>query len=286
MNWLTDYVKPTLKSLIGQKRDVPEDLWTKCDACHQMLFQKDLPKTYHICRHCGYHMRLGGRQRLTYLFDKGHFETLTLPTVKQDPLKFKDQKKYTERLKIAQQQTGEKEAILVAEGCIQGKKAVVAAFDFFFMGGSMGMQVGQGLITGAHHALKNKLPYIVVPASGGARMQEGVLALMEMPRSIIAIQAVKEARLPYIVVLTNPTTGGVSASFAMIGDITIAEPKATVCFTGARVIKETIQEELPEGFQTAEYLYAHGQIDMIVHRDRLSETLGKILMALSKHTAN
>ena len=280
MNWLTSYVKPTLKNLMGPKRDVPENLWTKCNNCSQMLFQKDLPKTAHVCRHCNHHMPLDARKRLEHTFDDGLFELIEVPAAIHDPLHFKDKKKYAERLKLYRQSTNEHEAILVAEGKIQGQRAVVAAFNFAFMGGSMSIYVGEGIVQGANHARNEKIPYIIVPASGGARMQEGILSLMQMPRTIIAIQQLKEAHLPYIVLLTNPTTGGVSASFAMVGDIIIAEPKALIGFTGARVIQETIREKLPEGFQTAEYLLEHGQIDMVVPRSEIPKTLGKLMSML------
>ncbi len=280
MNWLTDYVKPTLESLIGEKREVPEDLWTKCPNCSQMLFKKDLDKSLHVCRHCGHHMRITAKQRLGYLFDQGQYESVPIQKVPHDPLRFKDQKSYADRLKAARSKTGEHDAIQVGEGSVEGQRMVIAAFDFSFMGGSMGMYVGEGLVQGAKRALAKKLPYLVIPASGGARMQEGILSLMQMPRSIIAIQQLKEAGLPYLVLLTDPTTGGVSASFAMVGDVAIAEPRATIGFTGARVIKETIREELPEGFQTSEYLYEHGQLDMVVNREDLPRKISQITTML------
>ncbi|MCP4923029.1 MAG: acetyl-CoA carboxylase, carboxyltransferase subunit beta, partial [bacterium] len=229
----------------------------------------------------GHHRRIGPVKRFEMLFDEARFEKIKLPTVLTDPLKFKDQKKYTDRLKDARKKTGEEEALLVVEGLISGKPTTIAAFNFSFMGGSMGMAVGEGLVTAAQHALAKQTPLIVIPASGGARMQEGILSLMQMPRSTIAIQQLKEAGLPYIVLLTDPTTGGVSASFAMLGDIAISEPKAMIGFAGARVIKETIREELPEGFQSAEYLLEHGMVDTVVPRAELKDTIARIIDLLT-----
>lgn len=277
MSWITNFVRPKLQSLIGAKRDTPEDLWHQCKSCEQMLFHRDLEESLHVCRHCGHHRRIGPLKRFEMLFDEGRFEKIQIPDVPIDPLKFKDQKKYTDRLKEARRKTEEGDALLVAEGLVGGKATTIAAFNFFFMGGSMGMAVGEGLVTATQHALAKQTPLIVIPASGGARMQEGILSLMQMPRSTIAIQQLKEAGLPYIVLLTDPTTGGVSASFAMLGDIAIAEPKAMVGFAGARVIKETIREDLPEGFQSAEYLLEHGMVDTIVPRAELKETLVRII---------
>ncbi|MEI8320763.1 MAG: acetyl-CoA carboxylase, carboxyltransferase subunit beta [Alphaproteobacteria bacterium] len=278
MNWITDYVRPKLQRLTADKKpEISDNLWQKCSSCEQMLFHRDLETNLFVCHYCNYHFRLDGKKRLDYLFDEGIYTLITLPSVPTDPLKFKDSKKYTDRLKAYRDKTNRDDAILVAHGSIGKKSAVVAAFDFSFMGGSMGMAVGEGLVAAAELAIKMNFPLIIVPASGGARMQEGVLALMQMVRTTIAVQLVREAHLPLFLLLTDPTTGGVSASFAMLGDIAIAEPGATIGFTGARVIQETIREKLPAGFQTAEYLRDHGMVDMVVHRKDLSETIARLI---------
>ncbi len=284
MNWITDYVRPKLQKLTaGEKKpEVPENLWQKCASCEQMLFHKDLADNLFVCHYCNHHFRLDGKQRLNCLFDKGEYTLITLPSVPTDPLKFKDSKKYTDRLKTYRDKTGREDAILVAHGMIHKQPSVVAAFDFSFMGGSMGMAVGEGLVAAAELAIKRNFPLIIIPASGGARMQEGILALMQMVRTTIAVQLVREARLPLFLLLTDPTTGGVSASFAMLGDIALAEPGATIGFTGARVIQETIREKLPAGFQTAEYLRDHGMVDMVVHRKDLPQTLGKLIDLINR----
>jgi acetyl-CoA carboxylase carboxyl transferase subunit beta len=281
MNWITDYVRPKLNKLTSQKKvETPDNLWTKCPSCEQMLFHRDLEDNLFVCPHCDHHLRLNAQQRLNYLFN-GNYTPITLPEVKQDPLKFKDSKKYTDRLKEYRQKTGLEDAIVVAHGKINHKPAVVAVFEFGFMGGSMGMAVGEAIITAAETAIKFNFPLIVIPASGGARMQEGMLSLMQMPRTTVAVQLLREAKLPYIVVLTDPTMGGVSASFAMLGNLTLAEPKATIGFAGARVIQETIREKLPADFQTSEYLKDHGMVDLIVHRKDLNSTLARILKIFS-----
>jgi len=246
-----------------------------------MLFKRELEEHLNVCRHCGYHLRLAPEKRLEMLFDEGAFTRVPVPSVPMDPLKFKDQKRYSERLKDARHKTGEEDAILVAEGTMGGIKAVAAVFNFAFMGGSMGMAVGEGLVTAAQKAVEDQTPLIVVPASGGARMQEGMLSLMQMPRSIIAAKSVKDAGLPFIVIFTDPTTGGVTASFAMVGDIHIAEKGAQIGFAGARVIESTIRETLPPGFQRSEYLLDHGMVDLVVTRHELRETLIRILGLLS-----
>ncbi|MBP2311356.1 acetyl-CoA carboxylase, carboxyltransferase subunit beta [Azospirillum soli] len=276
MNWLTNYVRPKIRALYARK-EVPDNLWHKCPNCEAMLFHRDLEEHLNVCQHCGFHMRLDPIKRLTTLFDDGAYETVELPKSVVDPLKFRDQKRYTDRLKEAQSKTGRHDAIVVGSGLIGGQPAVVAAFDFGFMGGSMGIGVGEGILTAARTAIALNAPLIAVPASGGARMQEGILSLMQMPRSTIAVEMVKEAGLPYIVVLTDPTTGGVTASFAMIGDIHIAERGAQIGFAGARVIESTIRETLPEGFQRSEYLLEHGMVDMVVHRRDLRPTLIRTL---------
>ena len=277
MNWLKSWVRPKLQELVGAQKEIPDHLWHKCPGCEEMIFHRDLEKNLHVCQHCGHHMRIGVRRRLEMLFDDGDFTTIELKTPIADPLKFRDRRKYSDRLKEAQSKTGEDDAILVAHGAMGGNKTVIAAFNFDFMGGSMGMAVGDGLLSGARLAVMQNAPLIVVPASGGARMQEGILSLMQMVRSTIAVEEVREAGLPYIVLLTDPTTGGVSASFAMLGDIAIAEPGCMIGFAGKRVIEQTIREKLPDDFQTAEYLLDHGMIDMVTHRADLRDTLVRII---------
>lgn len=276
MSWLTNFVRPKIQALM-RRTEVPDNLWTKCTACDHMLFHRDLTTNMHVCHHCGHHMRLLVQQRLDFLFDEKSYTKLPLTKTVVDPLKFKDSKKYTDRLKEYRQKTGLEDAVIVAYGKVSGNPVVIAAFEFAFMGGSMGSAVGQALLDAAHLAVKNHCPLVVIPASGGARMQEGILSLMQMPRSTIAVELVKANKLPYITILTDPTTGGVSASFAMLGDISIAEPGATIGFTGARVIEETIRQKLPDGFQSAEYLLDHGMVDMVVHRHKLTATLGTLL---------
>ena len=279
MNWLTNYVLPKIRAFA--KKDVPDNLWKKCPGCEQMLFHRELAAHLDVCRHCGHHFRIGGEARLKLLFDGGLFEKIDLPRIAADPLRFRDRKRYTERLREAQTAHGAgSDAASVAEGRIGGMATVVAVFDFAFMGGSMGIAVGEALIAAARLAVQREAALIVVPASGGARMQEGILSLMQMPRTIIAADMVKEAGLPYIVLLTDPTTGGVSASFAMLGDITLAEPGAIIGFAGARVIEETIREKLPERFQRAEYLLEHGMVDQVVPRGELHATLARLLSLL------
>jgi len=277
MNWLTNFVLPKIRAVV-RKKEVPDNLWTQCPACEQTLFHRDLEADLMVCRRCGHHFRIGSGERFKLLFDEGAFEKIELPKTALDPLRFRDRKRYSERLRENQAALGAgSDAVAVAHGRIGGTAAVVAAFDFAFMGGSMGIAVGEGILAAARLAVERAAALIVVPASGGARMQEGILSLMQMPRTIIAADLVKEARLPYIVILTDPTTGGVAASFAAIGDIILAEPGAIVGFAGARVIEETIREKLPEGFQRAEYLYAHGMVDRVVPRAELAAALARIL---------
>lgn len=276
MNWLTNWVKPKIKALVGET-DVPDNLWHKCQNCGQMIFHRDLETHVHVCQHCGHHLRLPLEKRLQHLFDDGVYTKVELPRVKIDPLKFRDKKRYTDRLKEAQAKSETGEAITVAHGKVEGRPVVVAAFNFDFMGGSMGMAVGEGFLTAARLAVMQQAPLIAIPSSGGARMQEGFLSLMQLPRTTIAVEEVKEAGLPYIVLLTDPTTGGVSASFAMLGDIHIAEPGTRIGFAGRDVIEQTVRETLPEGFQTAEYLLDHGMIDLIVPRSKQRETLANLI---------
>jgi acetyl-CoA carboxylase carboxyl transferase subunit beta len=283
MNWLTNYVRPKIRTLLGRK-DVPENLWHKCPSCEQMIFHLELEKNLRVCTQCGHHMRLPARERLAMLMDEG-YATIELPAVPADPLHFRDQKRYADRLKAARAETELDDAIIVAHGTIGAYRAVVAVFAFDFMAGSMGTAVGEALVAAAKLAVLQEAALVVITASGGARMQEGALSLMQMPRTTIAVQMVKEAGLPYLVVLTDPTTGGVTASFAMLGDIHVAEPGAMIGFAGARVIEQTVREKLPEGFQRAEYLHAHGMVDIVVKRAELRETLGRVIGLLREPAA-
>jgi acetyl-CoA carboxylase carboxyl transferase subunit beta len=279
-SWLSNFVLPKIRTLVGRK-EVPDNLWRQCPSCEQTLFLKDLVADLMVCRHCAHHFRIGSAERFKMLFDNAQYDRIELPKTPVDPLRFRDRKRYTERLREGQAALGTgSDAIAVAHGRIGGVASVVAAFDFAFMGGSMGIAVGEALVAASRLALERQAALVVIPSSGGARMQEGILSLMQMPRTIIAADMVKEARLPYIVVLTDPTTGGVAASFAAIGDIAIAEPGAIIGFAGARVIEETIREKLPEGFQRAEYLLEHGMVDMVVKRTDLTATLARILKLL------
>jgi len=282
MNWITNYVRPKIRALVERPGDQADTLWVKCGDCGAMIFHRDLTENDNVCTSCQYHLRLGARDRLRLIFDGATFEEHALDETLADPLKFRDQKRYGDRLKEAQTKTGDKDALIVATGQVQGLPLVVAAFNFAFMGGSMGMAVGDGFLKAAGLAVERRAPLLAIPASGGARMQEGILSLMQMPRTTIAVQRVREAGLPYLVLLTDPTTGGVSASFAMLGDITLAEPGAVVGFAGQRVIEETIREKLPEGFQRAEYLLDHGMVDMVVPRRELRTTLGRIVSLLTQ----
>ncbi len=273
MNWLSR-VRNSLP-FVG-KRETPDNLWVKCPNCQEMLFTKEYEENLHVCPRCEHHGRIGATERLDQLLDEG-FEVLEQPEVKEDPLKFKDSKKYTDRLKQARTQNPQRDAFVVGSGEIEGRPAVVGVQDFGFMGGSMGMAVGTAFCQGAERALARKCAYIICTAAGGARMQEGILSLMQMPKATVMTRRLKEAGLPYIVVLTDPTTGGVTASYAMLGDVHIAEPGALIGFAGQRVIQDTIREKLPEGFQRAEYLHRHGMVDMVVKRHALRETLARLL---------
>jgi acetyl-CoA carboxylase carboxyl transferase subunit beta len=278
MNWLTEFVRPKIRTLLG-RREIPDNLWHQCPACQQMIFQRDLEAHLKVCPHCGHHMRARAAERLAWTLDDGGTR-IELPKVPTDPLRFRDTKRYTDRLKEAREKTGLQDALLVAHGTIEGRPAVVAAMEFGFLGGSMGAAVGEGLVAAARLAVLQKAGLVVYTASGGARMQEGAVSLMQMPRTVIATRLVKEAGLPFIVVLTDPTTGGVSASFAMLGDVQIAEPGALIGFAGARVIEQTVREKLPEGFQRAEYLLEHGMIDAVVRRAEIRPFLARILSLL------
>jgi acetyl-CoA carboxylase carboxyl transferase subunit beta len=281
MNWITNYVKPTINSLFS-RREVPENLWSKCPECGTMLFHRELKDNQNVCSNCDHHMGIAPRERFAHLFDGGIFTEVKVPAPLADPLHFRDQKKYPDRLKAAQKSTGEKEAMLVAEGEIGRTPVIVAAQDFAFMGGSMSMYVGNAIIAAAQRAIEMKRPLILFSAAGGARMQEGILGLMQMPRTTVAVEMLKEAGLPYIVVLTHPTTGGVTASYAMLGDVQIAEPNALIGFAGARVIEQTIREKLPEGFQRAEYLLDHGMLDRVTHRKAMRDELVAIVRMLTR----
>jgi acetyl-CoA carboxylase carboxyl transferase subunit beta len=281
MSWLTEFVRPRIRNILGRSADVPDNLWTQCPACQQMIFRTALEAAQKTCPHCGHHMRAGAAERLGWTFDSGEYTRIDLPKAVLDPLKFRDQKRYVDRLKEAQTATRQDDAVLVAHGLIGGHKAVVAVMNFEFMAGSMGGAVGEALLAAARLAVLQAAPLIVFTASGGARMQEGAISLMQMPRTVIAAQLVKEAHLPFIVVLTDPTTGGVTASFAMLGDIQIAEPGAMIGFAGARVIEQTVREKLPEGFQRAEYLHAHGIIDMVVKRGEMAATLARLITLMT-----
>ena len=276
MNWITNYVRPRINSIFS-RRETPENLWSKCDGCGTMLFHREISDNLNVCTNCGHHMNISPRDRFAALFDGAVFAEVDVPDPLPDPLQFRDQKRYPERMRAAQKATGEKEAMLVATGEIGRTSIVAVAQDFSFMAGSMGMYVGNAIIAAAETAVKLKRPLVLFAAAGGARMQEGILSLMQMPRTTVAVQMLKEAGLPYIVVLTHPTTGGVTASYAMLGDVQIAEPGALICFAGPRVIEQTIREKLPEGFQRAEYLLEHGMLDRVTDRRKLREELIVIL---------
>ena len=286
MNWITNSVLPKIKALV-QPKEVPENFWTKCPNCGEMIFHRQLEDNLQVCPKCNYHLKLGARARLESLFDPSTLHMIELERQKSaDPLKFKDLKKYSDRLKDARAKTKQDDAIVIAKGKIDGHSTIAAVFSFEFMGGSMGVAVGDAILKSAELAVSEKAPLIIFPSSGGARMQEGILSLMQLPRTVIATQIVKEAGLPLIIVLTNPTTGGVTASFAMLGDIHIAEPGAIIGFAGKRVIQETIRESLPEDFQSAEYLLDHGMIDMVVDRHSMKEKISGILSILMDHRTN
>jgi len=280
VNWINNVVRPKIRSFLTTKREVPDNLWVKCPETGQMVFYKDLEANEFVVPGSNYHMRMASDVRLRHLFDAGEYEKVPVPPVPLDPLKFRDGRRYTDRLRDAKTTTELDDAILVGEGTLDGQPIVAAAQDFRFMAGSLGMAAGEAVIAGLLRAVEKKTPFILFAASGGARMQEGILSLMQMPRTTIAVQRLREQNLPYIVVLTDPTTGGVTASYAMLGDIHIAEPGALICFAGPRVIQQTIREQLPDGFQRAEYLLEHGMIDMVVHRHKMRATLSRICQVL------
>ncbi|NLH83197.1 MAG: acetyl-CoA carboxylase carboxyltransferase subunit beta [Phyllobacteriaceae bacterium] len=275
MNWLTNVVRPKIKSLLT-KKDVPENLWIKCPETGEMVFHRDLEANQFVVPSSGYHMRMPAKARLDAFFDRGEWTALATPGVIADPLKFRDERRYVDRIKDARAKTGKDDAVQVAFGMLEGMPVTAAVQDFEFMGGSLGMAAGEAIVTGLTTARERGTPFVLFVASGGARMQEGILSLMQMPRTTVAVQALRRAKLPYFVVLTNPTTGGVTASYAMLGDVHIAEPGALIGFAGPRVIEQTIREKLPEGFQRAEYLFDHGMVDLVVHRHQLRETISNL----------
>ena len=280
MNWITNSVLPRIKALV-QPKEIPDNFWVKCKGCNEMLFHRQLEENLQVCPRCDYHMPLTCKNRLKALFDDGSYEEIALKDgTTLDPLKFRDKRKYLDRIKEARSKTGLQDAISLACGRVNGLEIIIAVFSFEFMGGSMGSAVGNAIIQSAELAINKNAPLVIFPSSGGARMQEGILSLMQLPRTIIATQMIKEAELPFIVVLTNPTTGGVTASFAMLGDIHIAEPGAIIGFAGKRVIEETIHEKLPDGFQSAEYLLDHGMVDLVIRRHDLPKTLSTLLCLL------
>ncbi|GBR35787.1 acetyl-CoA carboxylase, carboxyltransferase subunit beta [Gluconobacter kondonii] len=280
MSWMTDYVRPKLRGLL--QRDVPDNLWTNCESCGQMMLTKELERSEKVCPHCGHHMRATAKERLGWTFDGGEYTSIELPKMPVDPLGFKDSKRYTDRLKDARNKSHLDDALVVAHGLIKGQKAVVAVMAPEFLLGTMGAALGEAFVAACRLAVLQKAPLVVYTASGGARMQEGVVSLMQMPRTTIGVQMLQEAGLPYVVVFTNPTTGGVSASFAMLGDVHIAEPNALIAFAGPRVIQDTVREKLPEGFQRSEYLREHGMVDIVAKRSELPELLGRILGMMTR----
>ncbi|RWC20444.1 MAG: acetyl-CoA carboxylase carboxyltransferase subunit beta [Mesorhizobium sp.] len=282
MNWITNYVRPKINSMLGRRTDMPENLWIKDPETGEMVFHKDLEQNQFVIPSSGHHMKISAKERLRFFFDDGNYEMLENPKVVQDPLKFRDEKRYTDRLKEAKAKTGLEDAIINAVGTVEGLPVVVTVQDFAFMGGSLGMAAGDAIVRGFEIAVQRKRPLILFAASGGARMQEGILSLMQLPRTTIGVDRLKEAGLPYIVVLTNPTTGGVTASYAMLGDVHIAEPGALIGFAGPRVIEQTIREKLPDGFQRAEYLMEHGMVDMVVSRLEMRQTIARLLKMLLK----
>ncbi|MCB1519421.1 MAG: acetyl-CoA carboxylase carboxyltransferase subunit beta [Hyphomicrobiaceae bacterium] len=285
MNWINNVVRPKIRGFLTTKRDVPDNLWVKCPETGQMVFYKDLEANQFVFPGSEHHERMTAPQRLTHIFGEAEPTIIPCPSVPTDPLKFRDARRYTDRIKDAKAKTELDDAVVIAEGPLDGVNVVVAVQDFRFMAGSLGMAAGEAVIAGMLHAVTRKAPFILFAASGGARMQEGIISLMQMPRTTIAVQRLRDAGLPYIVVLTDPTTGGVTASYAMLGDIQIAEPGALICFAGPRVIQQTIREQLPDGFQRAEYLLAHGMIDMVVHRHKLRETLVRMTRVLMRSQA-
>lgn len=279
MNWIRNVVRPKIQGLLS-KRELPDNMWVKCPESGQMVFHRDLEANQFVIPGSDYHMRVDAPVRLKLLFDDGDYDELAVPEVPLDPLKFRDERRYTERLKEARTKTGLQDAVVIGVGELDGLETVAAVQDFSFLGGSLGMAAGEAIITGMRAAVDKAAPFILFAAAGGARMQEGILSLMQMPRTTVAVQELREANLPYIVVLTHPTTGGVTASYAMLGDVHVAEPGALIGFAGPRVIEQTIREKLPEGFQRSEYLLEHGMVDIVVHRHELRDTLSRLVRLL------
>jgi len=286
MNWIDNFVRPKIRSILGNKPAIAENLWVKDPESGEMVFYRDLEANQWVVPNSGYHMKIKPVDRLKTFLDDGAYELVPVPSVPVDPLKFRDQKRYPDRLKENRAKTGFDDSVIVATGKLFERPVTVAIQDFDFMGGSLGMAAGQGIITGLETAANRKTPFVLFVASGGARMQEGVLSLMQMPRTTVAVLRLREAGLPFFVVLTNPTTGGVTASYAMLGDVHLAEPGAQIGFAGARVIEQTIREKLPKGFQRSEYLYEHGMVDMVVHRHNLRSTIGSLSAILTKVEAS
>ena len=284
MSWLSN-IPPGIKNIFKRQDDGSDTLWTKCPGCGEMIFQRDLEASHQVCASCAHHLPIEAAERFALVFDNGVFSEVHVPDPVQDPLKFRDEKKYTDRLKENRKKTGQQDAMRVAAGKIDGAEAVVAVQNFRFMGGSMGMALGEAMVRAAEEAVRRQAPLIVFAASGGARMQEGILSLMQMPRTTIAVEMVKEAGLAYIVVLTHPTTGGVTASFAMLGDVHLAEPGALIGFAGPRVIEQTIREKLPEGFQRSEFLVEKGMVDLVVQRAEMKPVIAKLIRTLKKNPA-
>jgi acetyl-CoA carboxylase carboxyl transferase subunit beta len=280
MNWISNVVRPKIRSFL--RRETPENLWIKCPETGQLVFYKDVEANQFVIPSSNYHMRISAPLRLKAMFDDGEFEDIVLPEVPLDPLKFRDERRYADRLKDARAKSGLQDAVKLGIGRLEGQMVTIAVQDFDFMGGSLGMAAGEAVITGLETAVRRQTPFIMFAASGGARMQEGILSLMQLPRTTVGVQMLRETRKPYIVVLTNPTTGGVTASYAMLGDVQIAEPGALIGFAGPRVIEQTIREKLPEGFQRAEYLSEHGMVDMVVHRHKLRSTLAELCRLLTR----
>jgi acetyl-CoA carboxylase carboxyl transferase subunit beta len=280
MNWISEVVRPKIKTLF--KRETPDNLWIKCPESGQVVFQKDVEANLWVIPGSNHHMRISAAQRLKMMFDEGTWLDVALPEAPTDPLKFRDEKRYIDRLKDARAKTGQQDAFKIGFGRVENLPMTIAVQDFGFMGGSLGMAAGEAFVKGAETALDKRTPYILFAASGGARMQEGILSLMQMPRTTVAVRRLRAAKLPYIVVLTNPTTGGVTASYAMLGDVHLAEPGALIGFAGPRVIEQTIREKLPDGFQRAEYLKEHGMVDQVVHRHELKGTVARLSRLLMR----
>lgn len=285
MSWLTNFVRPKLRALI-KKSDSPNNLWIKCNSCGQMVYHKDLFETMNVCPNCDHHMKMTARQRIEWILDEGTIKELNVPEINIDPLKFRDSKRYLDRLKDAKSKTNSEDAIIMASGQIGGNSAMAVALDFNFMGGSMGSAVGEGFLEATKEAVNLNIPLVIFTSSGGARMQEGIFSLMQLPKTVVGVNKLKENAIPYIVVLTDPTTGGVSASFAMLGDVTFAEPGALIGFAGPRVIQSTVKETLPEGFQTAEYLLEHGMIDDVIPRKNLKAAISNTIFLLQNNKNN